>query len=79
VAGIGLLAGCGIPFGSTAQPTRLHKIGMLAAGGPEATGPNAAAFRQGLSQLGYIEGRDVVIEAGAGLLARCGRVGGSRA
>jgi len=60
LVGLGLLAGCGIPFGPAAQPARPHRIGFLASGGEVAD--HLAAFRQGLRELGYVEGQDVAIE-----------------
>ncbi|MFN0069882.1 MAG: hypothetical protein ACKVVP_00155, partial [Chloroflexota bacterium] len=60
IAGVGLMASCGIPFGPAASPARLRQIGFLAAGSPESAILNLAAFRQGLSELGYVEGRDIV-------------------
>jgi ABC-type uncharacterized transport system substrate-binding protein len=62
VAGIGLLAGCGFPFGSAAQPARLRRIGLLATGTATSQVPNVEAFRQGLRELGYVEGRNVTLE-----------------
>ena len=60
VAG-GLLA---VPFAAAAQQTaRLPRIGVLLAG---STGPGASAgadvLREGLRELGYVEGRTAVIE-----------------
>jgi ABC-type uncharacterized transport system substrate-binding protein len=62
VAGIGLLAGCGLPFGLAAGPARLRRIGLL--GTPTATSqvPNVEAFRQGLHEFGYVEGQDFSLE-----------------
>jgi putative ABC transport system substrate-binding protein len=37
-------------------------IGYLASGSPGPGAPNAAAFRQGLSETGYVEGKNVAIE-----------------
>ncbi len=52
---IGLLAASG---GAGAQPARTVRIGWLTTG-PH---PFIADFRQGLRELGYVEGRDLVIE-----------------
>src|SRR3954467_4541099 len=62
LAGIGLLAGCSLPFGPAAGPARLRRIGLL--GTPTATSqvPNVEAFRQGLRELGYVEGQDFSLE-----------------
>jgi putative ABC transport system substrate-binding protein len=62
VAGVGLLAGCGIPFGPWAQPARIPRIGFLALGSETSNAPNSAAFRQGLRELGYIEGQHFGLE-----------------
>ena len=62
VAGVTVLAGCGIPFGPAAQPARLRRIGYLAPSSPTSSPANLAAFRQGLQELGYVEGRDVALE-----------------
>ena len=37
-------------------------VGYLSAGSPEAFAPRLRAFRHGLSELGYVEGRNVAIE-----------------
>ena len=37
-------------------------MGFLGAGSPEATANLVAAFRKGLDEAGYVEGRNVVIE-----------------
>lgn len=63
MAGVGLLAGCGIPFGSPAQPARLHRIGYLSMGTLKSSAPSLEAFGHGLRELGYVEGRTYAIEA----------------
>jgi putative ABC transport system substrate-binding protein len=45
------------PHIAEAQP----RVGVLLYGAP-ATDPNVAAFRKGLADLGYMEGRDIVLE-----------------
>lgn len=62
VAGVGLLAGCGIPFGPSVPPARRRRIGYLATGTPASNAPNLAAFRQGMSDLGYVENQDFTLE-----------------
>ena len=53
------------------QPGKVHRVGILWAGAPSANAPRMEAFRQGLRELGYVEGRNVVIAArGAPLSAR---------
>ncbi len=52
------------PFAAPAQPTSMPVIGLLSSA--TASGLwllNVAAFRQGLSEAGYVEGRNVAIEA----------------
>ena len=41
------------------QPTKVPRIGYQAAGSPD---ENEEAFRQGLRELGYVEGQNIVIE-----------------
>src|SRR5262245_50466769 len=49
------------PLAAQAQQGAMPVIGWLRAGRP-ATADRLAAFRQGLNDLGYIEGRNVAIE-----------------
>jgi ABC-type uncharacterized transport system substrate-binding protein len=44
------------------QPTQVPRIGHLAAASLSAVAARTEAFRQGLRELGYVEGRNVVIE-----------------
>jgi ABC-type uncharacterized transport system substrate-binding protein len=44
------------------QPGKVPRIGILYAGSPSAVSPRAEAFRQGLRDLGYVEGKNIVIE-----------------
>jgi putative ABC transport system substrate-binding protein len=44
------------------QPTKILRIGFLIATSPSVNAPRLAAFKQGLSELGYVEGKNVVIE-----------------
>ena len=44
------------------QPTKMARIGYLSAGDPVSRGYRIEAFRQGLKELGYIEGKILLIE-----------------
>jgi len=44
------------------QPKRVPRVGYLGASSPSAITASIEAFRQGLSELGYVEGKDIVIE-----------------
>jgi ABC-type uncharacterized transport system substrate-binding protein len=44
------------------QPAKVSRIGYIAAVGPEARNPNFEAFRRGLRDLGYIEGKNILVE-----------------
>ena len=62
LAGLGLLSGCGVlpPQAAPAAPVR--RIGFLSATALAANADRIEAFRQGLRELGYVEGEDIVIE-----------------
>ena len=54
-----------IAFGSSAeaqQPTKVSRIGSLSGQSPSTSPARREAFRQGLRELGYIEGKSIVIE-----------------
>ena len=51
-----------VPFASVGQQPAMPVIGYLSNGSPAAFAPMVAAFRQGLSEAGYVEGQNVVIE-----------------
>jgi putative ABC transport system substrate-binding protein len=59
-----ILAGAAVswPFAGVAQPARNAKIGYVGAGSVANAGHHARAFEGGLRDLGYVVGRDVVIE-----------------
>jgi putative ABC transport system substrate-binding protein len=51
------------PLGvGAAQPEKLHHIGMLERTPAVTNGPNVNGFRQGLRELGYVEGKSFVID-----------------
>jgi putative tryptophan/tyrosine transport system substrate-binding protein len=44
------------------QPAKMPRIGFLITSSPSAIAPRMDAFRQGLRELGYVEGKNIVIE-----------------
>jgi putative ABC transport system substrate-binding protein len=50
------------PIAARAQQQALRVIGFLHAGAPEASAATVAAFREGLGEAGYVEGRNVSVE-----------------
>ena len=49
------------PFAPSAQqPTKMHRIGLLHSGSPPPQ--MLEGFRQGLRDLGYVEGQNLVLE-----------------
>lgn len=63
LTGLGLLSGCGVPLTSSSQRSRLSRIGFLGPNTVEVSGPYLEALRQGLAELGYIEGQTIAIQA----------------
>jgi putative ABC transport system substrate-binding protein len=62
---IGTLAGTLVaaPLAAEAQqPSKVPRIGFLATHSPAETANHREAFRQGLRDLGYVEGRNIAIE-----------------
>jgi len=61
---LGVLGGVAVmlPLASRAQPAAIPVIGFLNVGSPESSTDRVAAFRQGLKETGYIEGRNVAVE-----------------
>jgi putative ABC transport system substrate-binding protein len=50
------------PLATWAQQETTPVVGFLNGGAPDGDAPLAAAFRQGLQESGYVEGRNVTIE-----------------
>jgi putative tryptophan/tyrosine transport system substrate-binding protein len=44
------------------QPTKIPRIGYLSGPSPSTSANRRQAFRQGLRELGYVEGKNIVIE-----------------
>src|SRR6187200_1899730 len=61
IAGLGVLAGCGVRLPWVQQPTRMPRIGVLSSGPSDPVFNDA--LRQGLRDHGYVEGQSIVIEA----------------
>src|SRR5438034_9941662 len=52
-----------IPRAEAQQPTKIPRIGYVSGtGNPSGPGPYVEALRQGLRQLGYVEGKNFAIE-----------------
>ena len=52
-----------LPFPARAQqPTKTPRLGFLSASSLSAVSARIEAFRQGLRELGYVEGKNIVIE-----------------
>jgi putative ABC transport system substrate-binding protein len=59
-SGLAMLA---LPFAAHAQqPGKVPRIGYLSASSPSSQQTRFEAFRQGLRELGYVEGKNIVIE-----------------
>jgi putative ABC transport system substrate-binding protein len=56
---------CGLvaPFVVIAQSTRVYRVGWISLGNSDAPSPFLNAFRQGLQERGYVEGKNVVVDA----------------
>jgi putative ABC transport system substrate-binding protein len=60
---LGVLAGgAAWPLAARAQQAKVYRVGVLSAGHREARTPTWAAFQQGLRELGYVEGHNIILE-----------------
>src|SRR5262245_6035927 len=50
------------PLAARAQQAAIPLVGLINAGAPEPAAYRLTAFRQGLSEVGYVEGQSVAIE-----------------
>ena len=60
IAGLGSAAAW--PMAARAQQPSMPVIGYISAGFPEGLPFRTVAFRQGLNELGFVEGQNVVVE-----------------
>jgi putative ABC transport system substrate-binding protein len=51
-----------VPFVEAQQPKKIPRIGFLATASRSSMSARVEAFRQGLRELGYVEGKNIVIE-----------------
>jgi putative tryptophan/tyrosine transport system substrate-binding protein len=61
-AGLGLLAGCGFQAQSPQHGAKVPRLGFLEQNQNPVGDSLSEAFRQGLRELGYVEGENVIIE-----------------
>jgi putative tryptophan/tyrosine transport system substrate-binding protein len=53
-----------VHLAETQQPKKVFRIGFLGASSPSTIPARIEAFRQGLRDLGYVEGKNIVIDYG---------------
>jgi putative ABC transport system substrate-binding protein len=58
-----ILLALGLPA-EAQQPTKIARIGYLSVGDSVSRGYRIEAFRQGLKELGYVEGKDIIFAGG---------------
>jgi putative tryptophan/tyrosine transport system substrate-binding protein len=59
LAGLGLVAGCGLVSPPAERPARLPRVGYVDSGSSQ---DRADGFRLGLADHGYVEGQNIVVE-----------------
>ena len=52
----------GVGLAQAQQPKKVSRIGILFGSTPSANSRRIEAFRQGMRELGYVEGKNIVIE-----------------
>src|SRR5919202_5261195 len=62
LAGVGLLAGCGVLPSPTQQAAKVPRVGWLSPGSAASDEHFLASFRDGLGELGWGVGRNIAIE-----------------
>ena len=62
IAGLGLLAGCAWLPGQAPPTQRVFRLGYLSSSSLATEAPVIEPFRQGLRELGYVEGQNLAIE-----------------
>jgi putative ABC transport system substrate-binding protein len=58
----GLSSAVALPLAARAQQLKVPVVGYLSPGRAGLSGPAVAAFRAGLAETGYVEGRNVALE-----------------
>jgi putative ABC transport system substrate-binding protein len=69
---LGVLVASGAAPAQEVKSTKTARIGRLSPLSPEADAPGLDAFRRGLRDLGWVEGRDFAIEARFAAATRSG-------